>query len=121
MAVLVKRDPDVKNQKTFYYSEVEKEKFTQQVHQLLANRGYQLIQGDKSNGAYEKGNRILRILLGAFYKYFKLQLYIEFNGQNEAKLQLIKATSGFSGGAIGVSQVKKEFTNLEQLFTQLKN
>ena len=119
MANFVKKDSELKNQDSFYYAEVEKDSFLEKVDHFFTARGYELVEGDKADGVYEKGNRVLRILLGAFYKYFKFKVHIEFNGQQEAKLSLVKATSGFSGGAIGVAQVKTERKNLEEALTVL--
>ncbi|WP_343486925.1 hypothetical protein [Allomuricauda sp. d1] len=97
---------------TFYYSQTDQDTFEADVDNFFVSEAYRLVEGDKGNGVYEKGDRTLRLLLGAFYKYFKFRTHIEFNGKGDAKLSLIKATSGVSGGAIGVSQVKKELTRL---------
>lgn len=81
--------------------------------------GYSIKSGDLGNRTYVKGNRVARLLLGAFYKYFEFRV-----GTNELSDDLVKATvtktsSGMSGGVIGVNQVKKELARLETVFKEL--
>lgn len=76
--------------------------------------GYRLIIGEKGNGTYERGNKTMRILFGAFIKYFKFQVLTYVDGPNY-KVQVIKGSSGMSGGLIGIEQVKKELTRLSLL------
>ena len=119
MAAFVEKKIEVQKETAFYYAGVEKEVFTETINTFFINHGYTLVEGNKANGTYEKGNRVLRLLLGAFYKYFKFRTHIEFYGEKKAKFILAKATSGFSGGAIGVSQVKKEIKSLEEALSKL--
>ena len=120
MAAFVEKKTENKKESTFYYAGVEKDAFTQKIDAFFTTQGYTLKEGDKANGTYEKGNRVMRLLLGALYKYFKFRTHIEFNAdKQEAKFTLIKATSGFSGGAVGVSQVKKEVKVLEEALTKI--
>lgn len=80
--------------------------------ELFKVSGYTLKSGAASFGSYEKGNRTMRILLGAFVKYYKFQTEIGMNDNEQVRVTITKATSGMSGGAIGVGQVKTEFERI---------
>jgi hypothetical protein len=84
---------------------------------VMANEGYKLVNGQKGNGDYEKGNRVLRILFGAFVKYYKFSLRPKAIDAQNIELLVVKTSSGFSGGLIGIGQVKKELKRLEQVFS----
>jgi hypothetical protein len=58
---------------------------------------------------------VLRIILGAFWKYFRILVIVK--NQNELYSVLVKKdASGLMGGAIGMHQVKKEFARLTEAF-----
>lgn len=102
---------------THVYSGVSESELSQLVEENLMARGYQRNDGEAGNGTYSKGSRTMRILFGAFVKYYKWRLYTDGSGE-ETKVTLDRATSGMSGGAIGVKQVK---TELKQLSEQLRS
>lgn len=84
--------------------------------QLLNKDGYKLIEGQVGNGTYEKGNRTMRVLFGAFVKYSKI--HVASKSQDEiAQLVVDRKTSGMSGGLIGMNQVKKEMERLAGLLS----
>lgn len=70
---------------------------------FMKDNGYSFVEGNVTNGVYEKGNRTMRLLFGAFVKYYKISVNVQ-NG----KANIGSASAGFSGGIIGVNQVKKE-------------
>ena len=98
------------------YNGVSKEELTSKVFKILTSMGYILIEGNQGAGTYEKGNRTMRILFGAFVKYFKFHVFISAEPSGEVKLRVYKQTSGFSGGLIGISQVKNEMGRLATNF-----
>lgn len=80
------------------------------VNDFFLMRKYKLKKGTTlRNAAYEKGNYTLRILFGVFVKYFKFNVFIKPVADDKLKLILVKGHSGFSGGLIGMSQLKKEY------------
>lgn len=82
---------------------------------FLTAEGY-VFKGEKDGGKlYTKGNRVLRILFGAFFKYYSIQVAILSKDQLFS-VQVLRNSSGFSGGVIGMNQVKKEFTRLIEAF-----
>jgi hypothetical protein len=62
---------------------------------------------------FEKGNRVLRILLGVFVTYHKQTVTLK-ESNNQFSVQLLKSSSGMSGGVIGMQKSKKEFSRLQE-------
>lgn len=84
------------------------ESIQKSVTNILGEMGYVVRPGDEQQTVYTKGNRILRLLLGAFVKYNKLN--ITFSSNNNKIIVIINGgSSGYSGGVIGMAQVNKEF------------
>lgn len=75
---------------------------------ILGEMGYVVKSSDWQQTVYTKGNRILRLLLGAFVKYNKLNVSFS-NNENKTTAVVSGSSSGFSGGVIGMAQVNKEF------------
>jgi hypothetical protein len=87
------------------------------VEKFLKGEGYSLEGGSSASGIYGKGNKTLRILLGAFVKRFTWKIEVEDAGSTTV-LHFIKDEKGYWGGAIGVSQVKTEYKRITNV---LKN
>lgn len=108
------KDIDLKSEERFVYtysgaSQSELEKI---IDSTMVSKGYKHL----GNGLYEKGNRMLRLLLGAMHKYFKFQVSLDASNPEEIKVGVKKATSGMSGGLIGMNQVKNELLSLGKIF-----
>ncbi len=82
---------------------------------FFSSEGYKLKVNDPETKTYEKGNRILRLLFGAFVKYHKQSVIIKPNG-HDFQVMLLKDSTGMSGGLIGMNKAKKEFARLSQGF-----
>jgi hypothetical protein len=85
------------------------------ISQVMIGRGYKLKEGTIVNGVYEKGDRTMRLLFGAFVKYFKFTINV-----TNMKVTLNSGTSGFSGGVIGIGQVRKEAGEIAEVFKTLQ-
>lgn len=96
---------------THLYKNVSADEMAENVHEWFITHGYKLKEGEGGNGTYEKGSRTARLLLGAFYKYFKWQVNTDKSG-SDASVEVAKESSGMSGGVIGINQVKKELENV---------
>ncbi len=94
------------------YSGADANGIAQKLNQAMLADGYKLSEGNLSNGTYEKGNRVMRILFGAFVKYFKFSLTVTQNQDGTVTANFFKQTSGMSGGLIGIAQVKKELARM---------
>ena len=79
----------------------------------MASKNYHLKKGTPEAAVYERGNYIVRLLLGAFVAYYKFNINITSEG-GTAKLLLSKAHSGFSGGVIGMAKLSKEYKLLAE-------
>jgi hypothetical protein len=96
------------------YSGVDANQLANTANQVLTNDGYKLVEGQPGNATYEKGNRTMRLLFGAFVKYSKIHVASTADA-DIAKLTVDRKTSGMSGGLIGISQVKKEMERVAGL------
>ena len=91
-----------------------KEELENKLNLFFTSEGYKLKSAEGETHTYTKGNRVMRILFGAFVKYHKQSVI-----KNEGELfsvMLHKDSTGMSGGLIGMNQVKKEFARLSDAF-----
>jgi hypothetical protein len=92
-----------------------KEELDNKLNLFFTSEGY-TYKGEKDNGKiYTKGNKVLRAILGAFWKYFKVHVSVK-NENNLFSVQVQKDASGLMGGAIGMAQVRKEFARMTEAF-----
>jgi hypothetical protein len=96
------------------YAGIDADALAQKVAQMLTATGYSIKEGSPKDGIFERGNRIVRLLMGAFHKYFKFGVRIEDGGNGQVKVRVHKLTSGMSGGLIGMNQVKKELNRIAE-------
>ncbi len=82
---------------------------------FFASEGYIPKSTEGDVHTYTKGNRVMRLLFGAFVKYHKQSATIKNEG-DLFSLMLHKDSTGMSGGLIGMNQVKKEFARLSEAF-----
>lgn len=119
MGYYFQTEHDSKDQVGHLYRGVSAADLAQTVHNQMLKDGYSLNTGQPGNGVYEKGNRVLRILFGAFVKYFKWTILVADAGDGVTRLRMSRETSGMSGGVIGMNQVKNEFNRLKSAFSTL--
>jgi len=91
------------------------EELENKLNLFFTSEGYTFKSSSGESRTYEKGNRVLRIIFGAFVKYNKQSVTIKHEGDLYSVL-LHKESTGISGGLIGVNQVKKEFARLSEAF-----
>lgn len=100
------------------YEGVDVATLIKSVEETLVANGYKLVEGGGTNAVYEKGNRTMRILFGAFVKYYKFMVQMQ-EVNSTIELKITKHSSGISGGLIGISQVKKELARLAELMKDI--
>lgn len=100
-----------KSQGTFRFAALTVDVLAEKFEAFLVNKGYKLEAGTKIDGRYGKGNKILRLLFGAFVKRFAWQITIT-NDFGITELTFYKEAKGYAGGIIGVSQVNNEFNSI---------
>ncbi len=96
------------------YDGITAEELSKTIDTLFKADGYSAKTGDLGNRTYVKGNRVTRILFGAFSKYFEFHVGITDLGENHVHAIVRKTSTGMSGGVIGVNQVKNELKRIEQ-------
>ncbi|MGB4775740.1 MAG: hypothetical protein WBP45_11240 [Daejeonella sp.] len=101
------------------YSGIDKDELIKKVHDILILSGYTPTEGQAGNAIYTKGSRTMRLLFGAFVKYFKFFISIYEEEDKNLKVTVTKQTSGMSGGLIGMNQVKNELKNLVMIFQSI--
>lgn len=74
---------------------------------FLSSRGYRLESGDRTQGVYGRGSAVGNVLAGALGGRQRFSVTIARNGEKIAVI-ISRAMTGWSGGMIGVSVVKKE-------------
>jgi hypothetical protein len=104
-----------KDKVIYNFTECSRAELDNKLNLFFSSEGYKLKKSDDNGWTYEKGNRIMRILFGAFVKYFKI--YVGITQQNDLFSVVVKRdSSGMSGGLVGVNQVRKEFTRITEAF-----
>ncbi len=104
-----------KDRVVYKFSECRKEELENKINLFFTAEGY-AYKGEKENGKiYSKGNQFLRVLLGAFWKFFKMRVEIRQNN-DQFEVMVKKDASGLMGGAVGMRQVSKEFQRLGEAF-----
>ncbi len=100
-----------KNKAIYVFKATNKDDLGQKVNEYLKKQGYSLEAGVNTNGTYGKGNKVLRVLLGAFVKRFEWHVEVS-DINNSTGLTFTKKAKGYSGGLIGMNQVKNEYNRL---------
>jgi hypothetical protein len=88
---------------------------------VLSHQGYALESGDMLEGKYGKGNKILRLLFGAFVKRFVFKVTISGSEKKEKSTIVIEKDtfSQISGGLIGMNQYDSEMKRIAELLQAL--
>jgi hypothetical protein len=116
MGYFIKNDVTTKSNFVHVYSGISKDELDKKIDQLLVSSGYTMKEGQIGHAVYAKGNRVMRILFGAFVKYFKFTIVTGGSSDSdEIKLAVRQESSGMSGGLIGMNQVKNELIRLGQI------
>ena len=109
-----------KDRIVFNFTDCSREELDNKVTLFFASEGYRpgKTEGDKS--VFEKGKLWKRILFGAFSPFYKMNVFITTSTDKPGSvgLMLQRGGSGFSGGLIGMNQVRKEFTRISESFKQ---
>lgn len=104
-----------KDRTVFNITDCTKEELDNKLNLFFTSEGYTFLSDKGDERKYKKGNKILRYLFGAFVKYHQVAMTVK-SENNLFSVLLKKDSSGFSGGLIGMNQVKKEFARLTEAF-----
>lgn len=108
-----------KNRFEFIYDEATAEEIGTEIEKRLSSDRYIIKEGEIGDRTYTKGNRILRLMLGAFYKYYEFNVDVKPREDNTIVAAIRATSSGVSGGLVGVNQVKKELKRLETVLQDI--
>jgi hypothetical protein len=71
---------------------------------------------DGKERIYQRGNKVLRVLFGAFVKYFRVAVSVrEENGMFGVRIRR-DMNLAMSGGLIGINKSRKEFARISDAF-----
>ena len=104
-----------KDRVVYNFTNCTREELENKLNLFFTSEGYTPKSKEGETIAYTKGNRVLRLLLGAFVKYHR-QLVVVKEDNNMFSVLLQKDSTDMSGGLIGMNQVKKEFARLAESF-----
>jgi len=119
MSHFSKDDGTTKEMLSLRFSGITRQVLLPQIDEILLFRKYKRLDGEAGNGVYERGDRTRRILFGAFVKYFKFKVMVDTLSDGEVGVRVLRATSGFSGGVIGVNQVTEEMIQISNALKTL--
>lgn len=100
---------------TYNITDTTQDELENKLNLFFTSEGYRLKNDKDGIKTYQIGKLAWRILLGAFHKFHKQTVTLTNNGSSFT-LVLQKASSGFSGGIIGMSKAKKEFNRISDAF-----
>lgn len=103
---------DTKEGFTLTFSDTTPEALQNNVAEYMKSIGYQIKQETGNSVTYERGSFIVRVLLGAFYKYFKWEVKT-YENNGEIRCALSRKVSGMWGGVIGINQNNKEIARIK--------
>lgn len=92
---------------TFGLGQVGVDNLANYVAQVFQQQGYLLEEGTLVNGIYGKGDKAGRFLLGGLAKRYKFRVQLA-QTQETVTVTLSKGMTGWSGGWLGASAMKKE-------------
>lgn len=108
-----------KNRFEFIYENATVEEIGIAIEKTLSTDRYIIKEGALGDRTYTKGNRVLRLMLGAFYKYFEFNVDVKEQEDKTVMAAIRKSSTGVSGGMIGINQVNKELKRLESTLQNL--
>jgi hypothetical protein len=104
-----------KDRTIFNITGATEEEINNKLNLFLSSQGYKFLKDRNEEKVWKKGNKVLRYILGALAKYDQIAIAVKREGELFS-VMLRKDSSGFSGGLIGMHQVKKEFARLTDAF-----
>lgn len=102
----------------YRYEGISKDAAVKELEKIFMNSMYKSSIGTGGHTNFEKGDRTMRILFGAFVKYYKFAIISE-ETDNNVDLKVVSVSSGLSGGLIGKNQVTDEMIRISQLMKQI--
>jgi hypothetical protein len=86
--------------------------------QVLAERGFQLNWTSEWSAEAHKGSTAGVVLVGGLAQTFKVGLVVTSVGNGQSMIEFKRENTGWSGGLLGASRVKKNMNALRDQFSQ---
>ncbi len=83
------------------------------VNHAFGANGFKVGWADATKGKAEKGSKGMNLAFGVFAQYYGIDFEI-LPAQDNVILRLYQANSGYAGGLLGASKVRKQFDNVTQ-------
>lgn len=93
-----------------------REELENKLNLFFTSEGLPLKKDNGDEKAYQKGNKVLRVLLGVFVKYFKIAVTVKNQGDLFSVRLLRDMNLAMSGGLIGINKSRKEFARITDAF-----
>lgn len=102
---------ETQNGKTYSYEGTTVKELAGVINNFFLSQGYKLEEGSLENAIYGIGNKVMRILFGAFVKRYTFHIVVKEADANTI-VEFSKGMSGVSGGVIGVTKLNNEYKRL---------
>jgi len=93
------------------FSGASVEEIADKVALFMATSGYRLETGDKVQGVYGRGSAAWHAMLGPLVRRLKCNVTVAKSKEN-VKVVVAKGMTGWGGGALGATRVKKELQEI---------
>jgi len=93
------------------FSGASVEEIADKVALFMATSGYRLETGDKVQGVYGRGSAAWHAMLGPLVRRLKCNVTVAKSEEN-VKVVAAKGMTGWGGGALGATRVKKELQEI---------
>lgn len=97
-------------------SGITREELENKLNLFFASEHLPLKSDKPEEKVYQKGNKVLRGLLGVFVKYFKVVVSVRQQDDFFSVRLLRDMNLYMSGGLIGISKSRKEFARISEAF-----
>lgn len=88
------------------------------LEQVLQPAGFRFTWENAGECIIEKGTRTKALLLGAFSTHYKYRVILRPQPDGSLIVDLGLATTGMSGGAVGVAKVRKKLDEVGRILVQ---
>jgi hypothetical protein len=110
---------ETKSSITFFLNNATEQSIQIDIENYFFGRGYKVHKQAGYTTTYQKGSRVLRILLGAFVTFHQQKVSITPSDNGSTKVEIDRTSSGMSGGLLGMNAVRKEFKKVREELTSL--
>ena len=100
----------------FYIKDTNREELEKKLNLFFASENLPLKEDNGDEKIYQKGNKVIRVLLGVFVKYFKIVVSIRQQDELFSVRILRDMNLIMSGGLVGINKSRKEFSRISDAF-----